>query len=95
MLICGKYVTSNKTANMVTNNGNSGFITVCIFTLATLQPINSTDPTGGVHRPTHRFNTIIMPKCIGSIPSWVVTIGKNMGVKIRLFYERLRSSSEI
>ncbi len=37
---------------------------------------------GGVQIPTHRFSTIMIPKCMGFIPSWAVTMGRKMGVKI-------------
>ena len=43
---------------MAKNMGNSGCITCSIFTLATLHPMKSTEPTGGVQRPTQRFKTI-------------------------------------
>ena len=44
--------------------------------------MKSTEPTGGVHNPTHKFSTIIMPKCTGSMPNCCVAIGKKIGVKI-------------
>jgi len=47
---------------MAKNMGNNGFITVSILTLETLHPINNTEPTGGVHNPTLRLSTIIIPK---------------------------------
>ena len=50
--------------------------------LATPTPTNNTEPTGGVHKPIHRFNTMIIPKWMGSIPNFSTT-GKNMGVKIK------------
>jgi hypothetical protein len=67
---------------MAMNIGISGFITLSILNPATLQPIKSTDPTGGVQRPTLRFNTMIIPKCIGSTPI-AETMGRNIGVKIK------------
>ena len=54
---------------MAANIGNRGLITRSIFTFATLQPMNSTDPTGGVQRPTLRLSTMMMPKWMGSSPS--------------------------
>ena len=66
---------------MATNNGNNGFTTFSIVVLAIPTPTKRTDPTGGVHKPTHKFNTIMIPKCTGSIPN-LVTTGKNIGVKI-------------
>ena len=44
-------------------------------------PTKSTDPTGGVHNPMHKFRTKIIPKCVGSMPNEVTT-GKKIGVKI-------------
>ena len=80
-LISGTKATSNKPNSMVKNMGNNGLITAWIFNLATLQPTNSTEPTGGVHKPMHRLSTIIIPKCTGSMPV-ATTTGKNMGVNI-------------
>ena len=56
-------------------------MTFSILVLTTPIPTNKTDPTGGVHNPIHKFNTIIIPNCIGSIPIDLI-IGRNMGVKI-------------
>ena len=56
-------------------------MTFSILVLTTPIPTNKTDPTGGVHNPMHKFNTIIIPNCIGSIPMDLI-IGRNMGVKI-------------
>ena len=42
--------------------GISGLITFVIGKLATEHPINKTLPTGGVHNPTLKFITIIIPK---------------------------------
>src|SRR5690554_2026610 len=49
--------------------------------LATPTPTNNTDPTGGVQTPIQRLVTIMIPKCIGSIPIEVTT-GRKIGVKI-------------
>lgn len=68
---------------MAINIGRRGLTTFSIFVPATLHPINSTEPTGGVQSPKLRFNTIIIPKWMGSIPI-AVTIGKKMGVKIKI-----------
>ena len=50
---------------------------------ATPQPTNKTVPTGGVQIPIHKLTININPKCKGSIPI-AVTIGKNIGVKMRI-----------
>ena len=42
---------------------------------------NKFNPTGGVTIPISIFTTIMIPKWIGSIPSWIA-IGKKIGVKI-------------
>src|SRR5690625_5211165 len=62
--------------------GSIGLNISAIDDLATLAPRNRTLPTGGVHKPIHKFITIMMPKCNGDMPSSVTT-GKKMGVKIK------------
>ena len=47
------------------------------------QPRKRHVPTGGVHRPIHKFMMIMMPKCNGCKPSFS-TIGKKIGVNIRM-----------
>lgn len=59
------------------NKGKRGLITFSILVLAIPTPTNNTDPTGGVQRPIHRFKTIIIPNCIGSIPIDLTTGKKN------------------
>ncbi len=66
---------------IIAKNGNKGFITWVTDTFATPLPTKSKVPTSGVQIPMHRFNTITIPKCTGSIPK-VVTTGKNIGVNI-------------
>ena len=66
---------------MAINKGSNGFITFSILVFASPIPTNSTDPTGGVHKPMHKFKTIMIPNWIGFIPI-EVTIGKKIGVKI-------------
>ena len=73
-------ITSNPRI-MARKKGNRGRNTLAILVLATPTPINNTEPTGGVQMPIHRFNTIMIPKCTGSMPS-VTTAGRNIGVKI-------------
>ncbi len=66
---------------MATNKGNNGLTTFSIDVLAIPTPTNKTEPTGGVQRPIQRFKIMMTPKCTGSIPN-LVTIGKNIGVKM-------------
>lgn len=82
MVMPGINVISKSTTIMAPNIGSNGLITFSIFTPATLHPIKSTDPTGGVHNPTHRLSTIMIPKCTGSMPNCCVAIGRKIGVKI-------------
>ncbi len=49
--------------------------------LATAQATKRILPTGGVHKPMQRFNTIMMPKCSGDMPKLTAT-GRKIGVKI-------------
>ncbi len=44
-------------------------------------PTKSTLPTGGVHNPTQRLVTMMIPKWTGFIPNSITT-GRKMGVKI-------------
>ena len=81
-LIWGKNVIRSKATIIAMKSGNNGLITLVMVVFATPTPINSMEPTGGVHRPILRFRIIMIPKCIGSIPS-SITIGKKIGVKIR------------
>ena len=64
-------------------NGSNGLMTFETEIPAMPAPTKRIVPTGGVHRPMHKFNTITIPKCTGSIPNCVTT-GKNMGVKMRM-----------
>lgn len=63
-------------------NGNKGLMTCDTETLATPLPTKSNVPTGGVQMPIHKFKTITIPKCTGSMPRSVTT-GKKIGVNIR------------
>ncbi len=49
--------------------------------LPTPQPRNRQVPTGGVHKPMHKFVIIMIPKWTGCMSSPIAT-GKNIGVKI-------------
>src|SRR5690554_2419467 len=82
MVMDGKKVMIIRIAIIAIKKGMRGLTTSCIFMLATLQPMNNTEPTGGVQSPMFRFSIMMMPKCMGSMPNCVVTMGKNMGVKI-------------
>ena len=70
----------SKATIIAMKSGNNGLITLVMVVFATPTPINSMEPTGGVHRPILRFRIIMIPKCIGSIPS-SITIGKKIGIK--------------
>ena len=61
--------------------GISGLMISAIDVLPIPHPTKSTLPTGGVHKPILKFNTMIMPKCKGEIPKPSAT-GKNIGVKV-------------
>ncbi len=69
-------------SNHCKKRGIMGFNTREIGILATPQPINKTEPTGGVHKPILRLRTIIIPKCTGSSPICETTTGRNIGVKM-------------
>lgn len=47
---------------MARKKGSKGRKTFAMVVLATPTPINKTEPTGGVHTPIHKFNTIMIPK---------------------------------
>ena len=57
-------------------------MTFSMVVFATPTPTKSTEPTGGVHKPTHKFKTITIPNWMGSIFNFVI-IGRKMGVKIK------------
>ncbi|GAI07602.1 unnamed protein product [marine sediment metagenome] len=75
-------VTRRRERIMAINKGRSGFKTLAILVPAIPHPMNRTLPTGGVHKPMLRFNTMIIPKWMGLTPNCTTT-GKNMGVKMR------------
>src|SRR5690554_291273 len=66
---------------MAKKKGRIGRNTLAMVVLATPTPMNSTEPTGGVHTPIQRLVTIIIPKWIGSMPNETTT-GRKIGVKI-------------
>ena len=73
---------SMSTSIITANKGNNGLITLVTGTLATPLPTNNKVPTGGVHRPMHKFKTMIIPNCTGCMPK-VIATGRKIGVKIR------------
>lgn len=80
--IPSKKVTKNKTKIIAIKKGTNGLMTFETEIFATPAPTKRMVPTGGVHKPIQRFNTMIIPKWTGSIPK-VETTGKKMGVKIK------------
>ena len=46
-------------------------------------PTNGHEPTDGVHGPSARFTSKIMPNCSGSIPK-AVKSGRIIGVQIKI-----------
>ena len=79
--ICGMYVTSNNERAIMINIGTMYLVTPSIFTLATPQPTNKHEPTGGVTEPIPRFMINIKPKCTSLIPIRFA-IGRKIGTKI-------------
>ncbi len=47
---------------MAKNKGISGLITFCMEVFATPTPTKRTLPTGGVHKPIHKFKIMMIPK---------------------------------
>ena len=68
---------TNKTAK----NGNAARTTDIIGIFATPEVTKRLSPTGGVIMPISIFTTIMIPRCIGSIPS-SIAIGKTRGATI-------------
>ena len=80
--ISGTYVQINRTIIIAAKNGRMCRITLVTVVCAIPQPRKRHVPTGGVHRPMHRFIIMIMPKWRGSIPR-LLTTGRKIGVKIK------------
>ena len=79
--ISGMKVHSSSVTIMATKNGRMGRITLVTVVSAMPQPRNRHVPTGGVHRPMHRFMIMMMPKWSGCTPTFSTT-GRKIGVKI-------------
>jgi hypothetical protein len=62
-------------------NGTSLEEIFSTLTLDIVEEMNRLHPYGGVENPMARPILIIMPNCIGSMPS-AVTIGRNIGVRM-------------
>lgn len=63
-------------------SGIRGLMTFVIEVSAIPTPTKRTEPTGGVQSPMQRFKTMMIPKCVGSIPR-LTAMGRKMGVKIK------------
>ena len=55
-------MTNKRETIIARNKGISGLMTFCMDVFATPTPTNKTLPTGGVHKPIHKFKIIIIPK---------------------------------
>ena len=54
-------VISIKETIMAINKDSNGFITFSTLVLASPIPTNRIEPKGGVHKPIHKFKTIMIP----------------------------------
>src|SRR5210317_2535464 len=52
-----------------------------MLVLATAQLTNKTEPTGGVHKPIDKFNTMMIPKWSGVMPISIAA-GRKIGVNM-------------
>src|SRR5699024_1495001 len=77
----GINATSKSTITLTSKNGNNSLVAVPIDTFPICEATKRHTPTGGVTTPIIIANTIVTPKCIGSIPIDVAT-GNNTGNKI-------------
>ena len=75
---------------MPQNSGMMYLVTPSILTLATPQPTNRQEPTGGVTEPMPRLVMSIRPKWTGLMPM-LVAMGRKIGVKIRTAGVRSRN----
>lgn len=62
MVIPSKKVIRNRTSIIAAKKGSNGLITFVTEIFATPAPTKSIVPTGGVHNPIQRFNTMMIPK---------------------------------
>ena len=75
-MIWGINVIKIKARIIAKNKGSRGRITFSILVLAIPIPTNNTDPTGGVHSPTHRFrptNQLTKPSNVTNQPTKQLT----------------------
>ncbi len=63
--------------------GGVPFITSIYGLLNTALAVKISTPNGGVAEPNAAWNVIMIPKCIGSIPT-CSAIGRKIGVKTRM-----------
>src|SRR5713226_5614019 len=76
--MAGTYVTSARTTSKTTMNGMASRNTAPTGCFAIAHAVSSTEATGGVCWPMARLSVTMIPKCVGSIPSWR-TSGMTMG----------------
>ena len=60
---------SNKLPSKGTNQGKIAMVVRSTLRFATRASTNNTMPMGGCNKPIIKFNTMIKPKCTGSMPS--------------------------
>ena len=70
-----------KKLSMIISQGVAAFTTSHNGIPVTPEVTNRFKPTGGVIMPISMFTVMMMPKWIGSMPSWVA-IGKKIGARI-------------
>ena len=79
--ICGIKVIKRSTINRGIKKGKVAETTFSNLMFAISEIVYKTIPTGGVFKPSIKAKTIIKPKCIGSMPNFVV-IGARTGTNI-------------
>src|SRR5690606_28974993 len=82
-VISGTKVIISRKPNPVSSQGMVDLVTSVSPSLDMLEATYRFRPTGGVARPISMFTTSMMPKCTGSMPSFMAT-GNRMGAMIRI-----------
>ena len=70
---------------MAKNKGISGLITFCMEVFATPTPTKRTLPTGGVHKPIHKFKIMMIPSKFLNLPADKKLIDMEITVRKRAY----------
>src|SRR3954468_8971963 len=77
----GQYVTITRNTSIGNSHGHTANVSSVMIILVMPDATYRLRPTGGWQRPTSMLTTIMMPKCTGSMPSFIAT-GTRIGAMI-------------